>query len=80
MNSFEDGSGNGTHESPRELLPVCPYCKMDPAQMVSRPMRFSDLLVAVFYCSNPACRKIVAVAPVGLRQPRQEESMLVRPI
>ena len=44
---------------PAQLLPVCPYCAQDPANVLCRgPFGAEPMQFVIFYCGNPDCRKI----------------------
>ena len=51
-------------DPPHPLRPRCPYCRMDPAQVASLPFQLGPLICLTVFCSNPACRKVLAIFPV----------------
>lgn len=56
-------------EAPKQFLPVCPYCGLDPCVPEMLNSTHGLLITRIFCCPNPACRKLFNVEAVGQRQP-----------
>jgi hypothetical protein len=50
------------------MLPICPYCGIDPARIASLPLMMGPMSVVVMYCASPECRKVLAVQVVGVNE------------
>ncbi len=58
MNALKDETQPVPVEPPAQILPVCPHCGDDPMKLSTLPQPFPGNMVgAIFYCGNPACRK-----------------------
>ena len=58
--------------------PVCPYCGECPARISAAPVRMGPMVGVTVFCANPACRKIITVAVVGIDQARPPEIVVPR--
>ena len=62
-----------TPEPPKQIqpvLPVCPYCGLDPCVPDMIESTYGVLMAKIFVCSNPDCRKIFNIQIAGMRDPR----------
>jgi hypothetical protein len=55
-------------EVPRQLLPICPHCGIDPARFACTPIKMGSMIAMVFFCANPGCRKIFTAQITGVDQ------------
>ncbi len=58
--------------------PRCPYCRMDPAGVTSAPFQIGPFTELTLFCSNPACRKILAIQLIGVQE-KQQQSIITSP-
>jgi hypothetical protein len=54
-----------TADQPKPLLPVCPYCRLDPCVPEMVNATYGKFLAKIFICPNRDCRKVFNVSLVG---------------
>lgn len=54
----------------QEVLPVCPFCGLDPMIPASVRLRISPMTVVVIFCAEVRCRKVLGMFLVHVEEPR----------
>jgi len=69
---------NGT-EPPKVLLPVCPWCGEDPANILASMFSVGPMRCMAMHCGNPKCRKIFGTQVLEVAMPERKDSRIVLP-
>lgn len=54
----------------QQVLPVCPFCGLDPMIPASVSVRIGPMTVVVVFCGEVRCRKVLGMFLVHVEEPR----------